>query len=174
MDEQALAQQLVKTGNLLDLLNADPWGQADDWDGPIEAGPNLKAYVDQLDQLPAEAYRFQRWYVRLLSILWPELKTWLQSWDLGFSFETVYSEAKQRVYQHLKQLTPEQTDWMNALLAEDEQKLPAAERRIRLQVVPMLSALLTPEDHQALADIAAQGMSKAVLQQVQTAPAATV
>ncbi|NEP15466.1 MAG: hypothetical protein F6J97_01030 [Leptolyngbya sp. SIO4C1] len=174
MDEQALAQQLAKTGNLLDLLNADPWGQADDWDGSIEAGLDLKAYVEQLDQVPVEAYRLQRWYVRLLSILWPELKTWLQSWNLGLSFEAVYTEAKQRVYQHIKELTPEQTDWMNALLAEDEQRLPVAERQVRAQVVPMLSALLTPEDHQALANIAAQDMAKGVLLQVKAAPSAAV
>lgn len=172
MDEQALATQLTKTGNLLDLLNADPWGQADDWDGPTEAGADLKVYVEQLDQVPAEAHRLQRWYVRLLSILWPELKTWLQSWDLGLSFDAVHGEAKQRVYQHLKQLTPEQIDWMNALLDEDEQKLPLADRKVRSQVIPMLASLLTAEDHQALADIAAQDMAKGVLYRVQTVPPA--
>jgi hypothetical protein len=168
MDEQTLTQQLAKTGNLLDLLNDAPWSQADDWDGPIEAGLELKAYVEQLEAVPPEAYRRQRWYVRLLSILWPELKTWLQSWDLGLSFDAVYGEAKQRVYEHLKQLTPEQTAWMESLLAEDEQGLPIAERKMRSQVVPMLSSLLTPDDHQALANIAAQGMAKGVLQRVQT------
>ena len=64
---------------------------------------------------------------------------------------------------------------MEALLAEDEQQ-PMEERVLRSQVVPMLSALFTQEDRQALADIAAQGMAEGVLQmvQIETTPPVTV
>lgn len=172
MNDQLLAQQLAKTGNLLDLLTDEAGLQAADaadaaadadWDGPIEAGLGLKAYVEQLETVPLEAFRHQRWSVRLLSILLPELKTWLHSWNLGLSFEAVYIEAQKRVYGHLQQLTPEQQAWMDALLAEDEQKLPMAERVLRSQVVALFSTLFTEEDWQSLADIAAQGMAQGVL-----------
>jgi hypothetical protein len=163
MDEQALIEQFAKTGNLLDILNDDAWHDLDDWDGPTEAGLGLVAYVRQLEALPAEAYRHQRWYVQLLSILWPALRTWLQSWDLGLSFDAVYSEAKRRVYEHLKHLTPEQKARMDSLLAEPDQGTA------RVQVIPILVSLLTVEDHDALASIAAQGMANGVLLQLKTA-----
>ncbi|MEM9766490.1 MAG: hypothetical protein AAF892_01235 [Cyanobacteria bacterium P01_D01_bin.71] len=176
MNDQILTEQLAKTGNLLDLLNdeaglqavdaADDASEAD-WDGPIEAGLGLKAYVEQLETVPPEAYRRQRWTVRLLSILLPELKTWLQSWGLGLSLEAVSIEAQRRVYEHLKQLTSEQQTWMDALLAEDDQKLPMAERRVRSQTVAILSTLFTQDDWQALADVAGQGMVQGVLQVAQ-------
>ncbi|MEM9487331.1 MAG: hypothetical protein AAGA83_27000, partial [Cyanobacteria bacterium P01_F01_bin.116] len=115
-------------------------------------------------------HRFLRWRMRLFSILYPELKEWLQSWELGRSFDAVYTEARQLIYERLKQPTPEQTDWINALIAEDDQNLPKSERPLRAQVIPTLSALLTQEDRQALADIAAKGMAQGVLQMVQVEP----
>ncbi len=126
-----------------------------------------KPYVEYLKSLTPDQHRFLRRRMRLFSILYPELKVWLQSWDLGRSFDAVYTEARQLIYERLKQPTPEQTDWFDALIAEDDQNLPMSERTLRAQVVPMLSALLTQEDRQALADIAAQGMSAGVLQMVQ-------
>ncbi len=175
MDDQTLTQQLEKTGNLLDLLNDDAWLEADDWDGPIEAGPMMQPYLDMLKAASPEALKRQRQYMRLFSILLPELKAWLQSWELGCSFEAVYTEAQLRIYKHLKQPTPEQTDWINALVAEDDQNLPMEERKLRAQVVAMLSNLFTDEDWQTLANIAAQKMAKGVLQIAQiktTTPAA--
>ena len=170
MDDQILTQQLEKTGNLLDLLNEDAWWEADDWDGPIEAGLMARPYLDALKAASPAALKRQRRYMRLFSILLPELKGWLQSWELGRSFEAVYTEAQRRIYGHLNQPTPEQTDWINALIAEDDQNLPRSERKLRSQVVVMLASLLTQEDQQALADVAAKGMAQGVLQMVQLKP----
>ncbi|MEO1792722.1 MAG: hypothetical protein AAFR25_10915, partial [Cyanobacteria bacterium J06629_19] len=77
--------------------------------------------------------------------------------------------AKQRVYDHLKQPTPAQTDWLNALLAEEEQKLPSAERAHRRQVIPRLSSMLTTEDYKVLSEIAARDMAANVMQRSQLA-----
>ena len=116
-----------------------------------------------------EALKRQRRYMRILSILYPELKRWLASWGLGLTFEAVYVEARRLVRQHLlDQLTPEQDAWMDALVAEDDQNLEMAERKLRSQVVAMLSTLFTEEDWRKLAAIAAEGMSKGVLQVAQT------
>lgn len=170
MDDQILTQQLKKTGNLLDLLNEDNWWQGDDWDGPIEAGPMAQPYLDTLKAASPEALKRQRRYMRLFSILLPELKGWLQTWELGLSYDEVYTAAWRRIYEHLKQPTPEQTEWITALIAEDDQQLPMSERPLRAQVIPVISALLTQEDRQALADIAAQGMAQGVLQMLQVEP----
>lgn len=167
MDDQLLTQQLKKTGNLLDLLNEDGWWEADDWDGPVEAGPMAQPYLDALKAASPEALKRQRRYMRLFSILLPELKGWLQTWELGRSFDEVYTAAWRRIYEHLKQPTSDQTEWITALIAEDDQALPRSERVLRSQVIPTLSALLTQEDRQALADIAAEGMAQGVLKMVQ-------
>lgn len=168
MDDQRLAEQLVKTGNLMDLTCEDDWwADAEQDDGWVEAGDMAKPYVAYLESLSPEQHRFLRWRMRLFSIVFPELKGWLQSWELGLSFEAVYTAAQRRIYEHLKQPTPAQTEWINALLVEDDQHLPKEEQKLRAQVVSVLSSLLTQDDRQALADIAAQGMSEGVLQRVQ-------
>ncbi|MEA5464497.1 hypothetical protein [Leptothoe sp. PORK10 BA2] len=170
MDDPIRAEQLAKVNALLTAPCDAEWiaeTEQIEGDGWIEAGVMAKPYVEYLKSLTPEQHRFLRWRMRLFSILYPELKEWLQSWELGRSFEAVYTEARHLIYERLKHPTPEPTDWINALIAEDDQNLPRSERRLRSQVIPMLSALLTQEDRQALADIAAQGMAQSVLQRVQ-------
>jgi hypothetical protein len=171
MEDRILAEQLAKTGNLMDLCSGDDWlKEIDDpeEDGWVEAGLMAKPYVERLKAASPEDFKRQRRYMRLLSILSPELQRWLQTWHLGLSLEAVFVEAQQRVYAHLKQLTPEQQTWMDALLAEDDQSLPMAERAMRSQSVAMLLTLFTPDDWQAFARVAAEGMSQGVLQLAQT------
>jgi hypothetical protein len=55
-------------------------------------------------------------------------------------------EAQKRLYGHLKNLTPEQMDWIEALLAEKEQVLPDEQKVIRAQAVSMLAQMFTSED----------------------------
>ncbi|NEP15462.1 MAG: hypothetical protein F6J97_01000 [Leptolyngbya sp. SIO4C1] len=173
MDDQKLAEQLAKTGNLMDLCVGDEWlNEIDDPedDGWIEAGPRMRPYVEALKSVSPEAIRTMRRQMRIQSILMPELCQWLESWGLGLSFEAVYTEARRVVRRHLKQLTLEQEAWLDALVAEDDQHLPMAERALRSQVVALFSTLFTADDWQALAKIAAQDMAKGVLQVAEQAP----
>lgn len=117
-----MAQQLAKTGNLLDLLNDEAWVQEAEaieaeCGGQVEAGLGLRPYLEQLATVPPDAFRQQRRQVQLFSILFPELKAWLQSWELGLSFEVVYIEAQRRLFEHLQRPTSEQATWLDALLA---------------------------------------------------------
>jgi len=53
MNDAILAEQLRKTGNLMDLLNDEDWFRESDADraseeGTVEAGLGLKPYVDLL------------------------------------------------------------------------------------------------------------------------------
>ena len=172
MDDRMLAEQLAKTGNLMDLCSGDAWLQEiedSEDDGWIEAGVTMKPYGELLKAASPEALKRQRRYMRILSILFPELKRWLASWGLGLTFEAVHIEARRIVRQHLfNRLTPEQDAWMDALVAEDDQHLQMAERKVRSQVVTILSTLFTEEDWRKLAAIAAEGMSKGVLQVAKT------
>ncbi|MEO1404435.1 MAG: hypothetical protein AAFV72_24725 [Cyanobacteria bacterium J06635_1] len=170
MEDPVLVEQLAKANAELYRPCDDEWIAETvhiEGDGWIEAGVLAKPYVAMLKAAPPDAFKRQLWYVRLLSILLPELKIWLQSWDLGLSFEQVYLEAQRRLYENLKQLAPEQQTWMDALLDENDQRLPVEERVLRSQVVPMFLTLLTQDDWQSLADVAAQGMAQGVLQKAQ-------
>jgi ABC-type multidrug transport system fused ATPase/permease subunit len=179
MNDAILAEQWKKTGNLMDLLNDEAWVREADAEGAedegmVEAGPALRTYVELIENASPEALQRQRWFLRVLSILLPELKGLLESWQLGRSFEAVYMEVQQRLYGHLKNLTPEQTDWIEALLAEKEQALPDGQRVIRAQAVSMLAQMFTSEDWQAIADVAAQTMAHDILQMGKRAAVSTV
>ncbi len=102
--------------------------------------------------------------MQLLSILLPELKAWLQSWELGLSFEAVYIEAQRRLFEHLQQPTPEQATWLEALLAEDAQKIAPEQKTVRSQAIVMLAQMFTEDDWQALAQTAAEETAKGILQ----------
>ena len=168
MNDAILAEQLRKTGNLMDLLNDEAWVREADADraseeGTVEAGLGLQPYVELLKDASPEDLQRQRWYVRVLSILLPELKGWLESWQLGRSLEAVYMEAQKCLYGHLRNLTPEQTDWIDALLAEKEQALPDEQKVVRAQAIAMLAQMFTTEDWQAIANAAAQTMANDIL-----------
>ena len=179
MNDATLAEQLRKTGNLMDLLNDEAWVREADAEhaseeGPVEAGLGLQPYVELLKEASPEALQRQRWTVKVLSILLPELKGWLESWQLGRSQEAVYMEAQQRLYGHLRHPTPEQTAWIEMLLAEGEQASPNDQKVIRAGAIAMLAQIFTTEDWQAIANVASQTMAKDILQMGQEAAASTL
>jgi len=75
-----------------------------------------------------------------------------------------------------RNLTPEQTAWIEALLAAKELALPDEQTVIRTQSVTMLAQIFTAEDWQAIANATAQAMANDILQigQSSTAPVATL
>jgi hypothetical protein len=161
MDEKELAQQLEKTGNLMDLLNNNDWLQKTaaaeaECTGYVEAGAGLESYVQQLKNVSTDAFKEQKRQVKLLSILLPALHDWLASWELGLSFEAVYAEAQRLVYGHLVQATLMQAGWIEEVLAENEQ---GEQLRVRAK----LSEMLQQEDWQVLAKVAAKDMEKRIL-----------
>ena len=179
MNDAILAEQLSRTGNLMDLLNDEDWVREADVDraseeGKVEAGLGLQPYVELLKEVSPEALQRQRWTVRVLSILLPELQGWLESWQLGRSLEAVYMEAQQRLYGHLRHLTPEQAAWIEMLLAEGEQALPNEQKVVRAEANAMLAQIFTTEDWQAIADVASQTMAKDILQIGQEAAVPTL
>lgn len=105
--------------------------------------------------------------MKVLSILLPELRQWLEGWQLGLCFEAVYTEAQRLVYERFDDFMVEQQSWIHDLLVESKQGLPVGGRPVRAQVIAKLSALLTEEGWQSLADVAAQDMANGVLQAVQ-------
>ena len=172
MKDEILTQQLKKTGNLMDLLNDEAFVREaaaieTECGGAVEAGLGLRSYVAQIEAASPEALKRQRQSVKVLSILLPELRQWLEGWQLGLCFEAVYTEAQRLVYKRLDEFMVEQQAWIHDLLVENGQGLPAGEKPVRAQAIAKLSALLTEKDWQALADIAAESMAQGVLQAAQ-------
>jgi hypothetical protein len=172
MDEKELAQQLEKTGNLMDLLNDHDWLQKTaaaeaECTGYVEAGAGLQSYVQQLTRVSPDAFSEQKRQVKLLSILLPSLHDWLASWELGLSFEAVYAEAQRLVYGHLVQATATKAAWIEEVLAECDRGLAATEKGGQIRVKEKLAEILRQEDWQVLAKVAAQDMEKQILQRAQ-------
>lgn len=158
------AEQLA----LAEAMLYEPCDEAEiEGNGWVEAGAVMAPYVGGLKAASPEVFERQRRYMQLMTLLLPELKQWMGSWNLGASFEVVYAEAQRCVYGHLKQPTSELGDWLEALLAEDAEDLPTAERRVRSQTASVISKTFTSEDWQYLATVAAEGMSQGVLQVAQ-------
>ena len=169
MNDEMLAQQLAATGNLMDLLSDEAWLRETDaieaeCGGRVEAGLYLKPYVEQLEAVSPEVLRQQRRQVQMLSVLLPELKAWLQSWELGRSFEAVYIEAQRRLYEHLQHPTPEQAKWMASLLAKTAQPAVPDQGMVPGSAIALMSQMFTDDDWQALAQTAAEATAAGIWQ----------
>jgi hypothetical protein len=165
MDEDRLANQLAETGNIMDLCQDPAWLEETaqiekECGGYVEAGLLLRNYalntpavtLDQLQQ------------VRLQSVLFAELHQWMSTWQLGLSFEKTYTQARQIVRQRLQHTTEEQSDWLKALVAEIEQKIPSEHAPVRAQTISWFRQVFTTDDWQQLAAIAAQEIYASVSQ----------
>lgn len=172
MNDKILAEQLKKTGNLMDLLNDAAFVQESAaieaaCDGAVEAGAGLKSYVAQIETASPDALKQQRQAVKLLSILLPELRQWLESWQLGMCFESVYAEAQRLIYERIDDFMLEQQDWIRNLLMEHEKDLPLGSRPIRESAISKLSELLAEDGWQTLASVAAQDVAEGILKAAQ-------
>ena len=164
MDDRRLAEQLAKTGNLMDLCFEPDWLEdtariEDECGGYVEVGILMRDYVAQKSSAAPEL----RQQMRLQSILFTELHHWMTAWDLGGSFEATYTQARQLIRQHLQDLSPPQQAWTDALLTEDEQGLEPTQKTVRSQAITWLSQLFSDQDWQTLADSAAQAIAQDVL-----------
>jgi hypothetical protein len=179
MDEKELAQQLKKTGNLMDLLNDPDWLQKSfvaevECNGYVEAGVGLQTYVEQLKKASPENFRAQRQQMRLLSVFLPALHDWLISWGLGPSFEVVYAEAQRLVYGHLVEASAEQALWIEEALTENNPNFPIEEQRKQVWAREKLAELLQQQDWQVLARVAARDVEKRILERAQAQSATPI
>ena len=171
MDNPRRAEQIAKADQLMRQLNDPDWlrqNSADEVedDGWVDAGNGLQPYVAALKRLSAEDMRKMKEQVRVLSILLPVLRDWMVSWELGASFEAAYIEAQTLLFQHIQQAATAQEGWVKELALAYEQgtraDYPPALLRKRL------ADILTQENWQALAMVAAQDAEKRVLRHSQT------
>lgn len=169
MDDQTLAEQLAKTGDMMDLARDKNWVRESaqietECGGRIEAGLDMKAYAQaKYDDSLAPVRQALRRQMRIQSILFVELERWMMEWDIGIAFEATYTEARERVRTHLKQPAPELAAWAEAVLIEADSTPPLSAQPARAQTRAQLLAMMTDEDWETLAQIAASAASASVL-----------
>ena len=151
MNDEVLIQQLKKTGNLMDLYKDGAFVRSSsaieaDCGGAVEAGLGLKSYMAQIEAEPPATLRRQRQAVKALSILLPELRQWLEGWQLGLCFEAVYTEAQHLIYKRFDDSMVEQQDWICNLLIEDEKELSVDDRPVRGEAIRYCRAALDLSD----------------------------
>jgi len=168
MNDQRRAEQIAMADELMRQLNDPVWlkQNADiDCDGWVDAGNGLQPYVAALKRLSTQEMRTIKAQARVLSMLLPVLRNWMESWELGASFEAVYIKAQTVLFYRIQKASFSQEDWFEELSLAYAQgtraKHPPAQLRKRLTEV------LTQENWQALAKVAAQDTEKRVLQNSQ-------
>ena len=160
MDERKLAEQLAKTGDLMDLCRDEAWVEEaarieDECNGRVEAGLAVKAYAAaKYDPALSDVRHNMRRRMRLQSILFSELSLWVEEWEIGAAFEETYTEARRLVRSHLKQPSPALSNWIEAVL-EEEQQPDDIDKPVRSQTRSQLALMMTDEDWETLAQVAA-------------------
>lgn len=130
-------------------------------DFDVQIGGKLPSSPSSIDPVKLE---FQLRRVRLISILFGELKALLSAADLGAGSEAAICEGQRRIWERIHHLTPEQQQYFDGLV--DEHDNQAEEKTYRIQLRSMFCTLLTSEDWQAIADAATETMRDRLLQQV--------
>lgn len=130
-------------------------------DFDVQIGGKVPSSPSSIDPVKL---KFQLRRVRLISILYGELKSLLSTADLGAGSEAATCEGRRRVWERIHHLTPEQQQYFDALV--DEHDSQPEEKPYRAQLRPMFCALLTSEDWQAIADAALGAIHDHFFQQI--------
>lgn len=102
--------------------------------------------------------------VKLLSILFGELRHLLEQADLGAGTEAALVQGRRFIQARLSQLSLEQQEFFEALLAEAEAN--SVEKPLRSQLHQRLCSLLTESDWQEIAQAATSSIQAHLLQQI--------
>jgi hypothetical protein len=154
MDEAMLRRQYEQTGDLLDLLDHPTLLQAvmrlEAECGEIGAG--FPAYsMHPTPVIPAQATAAMR-TVRLQSMVLSDFAELIESVQLGVGTEAAITEGRRRIRQHLANLTEEQQVYFDALVDEDQLKLP--DKPLRAQLKSVIHTLLSASDWSAIGQAA--------------------
>lgn len=165
MDDITLATQYAQTGDLMDLCNSEAWlresARIED-EGQIEAGLAAQDYSQQVNALtPAQSQQLYR-QMRVQSMLFGALHQWMESWNLGASFEDTYTVARRLVRYHLVNLTPQVQEQVQKIL-RDYPHQETAHPLVQKQAMAILLKLLTSEDFQVMAETASRSIASRVM-----------
>jgi hypothetical protein len=103
-------------------------------------------------------------HVKILSMLFGELRRLLERANLGSGTEAALVQGRQLIQVRLSQLSLEQQTDLEALLAEEEAN--PAEKSSRMQLSPMLCTLLSESDWQEIAQAAMDSIQVHLLEHV--------
>jgi hypothetical protein len=163
MDDQLLAEQYAKTGNLMDLCNDPAWLEEsarieDETGGQIEAGLVMKDYQQRVNALTSEQAKHLRHHMKVQSTLFLALHAWMNAWNLGAGFQETYTIARCLVRQHLAAPSPTLQQFVEALLTEAS-PVDGGSQPTQQQVITLLAEMFTAEDWQVMAESAARSIA---------------
>ncbi|MEL6456116.1 MAG: hypothetical protein AAFQ40_15545 [Cyanobacteria bacterium J06623_5] len=167
MNEQRRAEPMQIADEQMRQLNDIEWLKqhpADEieGDGWVEAGNGLQPYVAALKRLSAQDMKTIKAQARVLSMLLPVMRNWMESWGLGASFEAVCIEAQTVLFHRIQKASFAQEDWFEELSLAYAQG--TREEHPPEQLRNRLTEILTQENWQTLASVAAQDAEQRVLQ----------
>jgi hypothetical protein len=99
--------------------------------------------------------------VRLNEIFLVELRHWMEGWNLGVALEDTLNCARQKLRSHLFSPSPDQLDFLNSLLEEDQDGENAA--HFRSQVISQIRSMLSSEEWAEIAQVASSSIQRHVL-----------
>jgi hypothetical protein len=108
--------------------------------------------------------RSQLRQVKILSMLFSELRYLLEQANLGSGTEAAFVQGRQLIQTRLSQLGLDQQKYFEALFAEQEANL--AEKPLRSQLHQRLCSLLTESDWQEIAQAAMSSIQAHLLEQI--------
>jgi hypothetical protein len=172
MDRQKLLEQYQRTGNLMDVFHDHDvlreMVQTEDECG--EFGIGFPAYSHNHSAVAPDQMEQSMYKVRLLSILFSEIKTMMNQANLGSGTEAAIVEARQRIHQKLDHLSTEQKSFFDALVAEE---LSASSTKpIRAQLRAEISSLLSAIDWNEIGQEATNALQTQLVEFIESAKSA--
>jgi hypothetical protein len=152
MYDRKLQEEYEKTGSLMGILR-DPeflreMVKAEDECEEIGAG--FPAYSHNPQPVDPEKMKQAMHKVRLLSLLFTELKVMMTQANLGVGTEAAILEARRRIHEKLDHLSEEQKSFFDALVAE-ELTAPLS-KPLHAQLQTKIYSLLSVTDWNAIGE----------------------
>ncbi len=142
--------------------------QAEDECGEFEIGFPASSHKPQIVNLkPMDQATYK---VRLLSILFAELKIMMNQANLGSGTEAAIVEARQRIHQKLDHLSEEQKKFFDTLVTEELSA--SASTPIRAQLRAKLSSLLSFTDWNEIGKEATNALQTQLVEFIESAKSA--
>jgi hypothetical protein len=155
---QRVHEEYEKTGNLIGLFTDHEFlrEMVTAEDECEEIGAGFPAYSYNPQPVDPEQMKAAIHKVRLLSLLFVELKAMMNQANLGAGTEAAILEARRRIHEKLEYLSTEQRSFFDALVAEDLSTPP--NKPIHDQLRTKIVSLLSGDDWDAIGQEAANAL----------------
>jgi hypothetical protein len=172
MYSQKLQEEYEQTSGLIGILS-DPESLREmvaAEDECEEIGAGFPVYSNNPQPVDPENMKQAMNKVRLLSILFTELKVMINQANLGAGTEAAILEARRRIHEKLEHLSEEQQSFFDALVAE--KLLSPSNKPIHAQLKDKIFSLLSVSDWNAIGQEATNALQTQWVEFIESAKSA--